>query len=464
MSDPTVPPNDPSTKAPAPVKGGVRWVVCALLFFSVAINYIDRLVIGILKGPLSEQLHWTDADYGHITAAFGFAYAFGYLFGGRLMDRWGVKKGLPIFVAVWSFAAMSHGLCGYLELDAEFRLRFPWFSWAEGGFMLATLVLPMTAAGFMFARILLGLSEGGNFPGAIKAVAEWFPVRERALATGIFNAGTNVGAVICPIAVPWIYSHLGWQATFYITGGLGFVWLAAWWYVYDNPEKHKHLSEAERVYILEGRPAVEEKVARVPWISLLGYRAVWAYVIAQILAGPAWMFYQFFIPDFLQKRFDLSLQAIGGWTGLFFLIAAVGGVGGGWLAGKLLSRGWSLNAARKVSLLICALCVVPVFLAPSAPTVFLTVLIAGIAGSAHQGFSANLYSLVADTMPRHTISSVVGMGGFAASFTGGLVNEMTGQILQATGSYVSIFALFSGTYLLAVLAIHLLIPRIGESK
>jgi ACS family hexuronate transporter-like MFS transporter len=210
--------------------------------------------------------------YGYIAAAFQFAYAFGYLFGGRLMDKWGVKKGLPIFVSVWSAAAMAHGLCTFLDKTAEFRVSLPWFSWAEGGFIIATLAMPMTAAGFMFARILLGLSEGGNFPGAIRAVAEWFPIKERALATGIFNAGTNVGAVICPVAVPWIFGHMGWEATFYITGGVGFLWLIGWLLVYDNPETHKRLSEGERAYIREGKPAVETVPPRVPWLSLLGYR------------------------------------------------------------------------------------------------------------------------------------------------------------------------------------------------
>lgn len=456
---------NPSTPAgPARPGGNFRWVVCALLFFSVAVNYIDRLVIGILKKPLSAQLNWSEVDYGHIAAAFSFAYAFGYLFGGRLMDRWGVKKGLPIFVFVWSLAATAHGLCGLIGIDEQFRMQYPWFSLAEGGFIMATLAMPMTAAGFMLARIALGLSEGGNFPGAIKAVAEWYPVKERAFATGLFNAGTNVGAILCPVAVPWLFSHLGWEATFYITGATGFLWVAAWWLIYDTPENHRHLSRAELHYIREGQPLVEEKAVKVPWISLLGYRAVWAYVLASIFAGPAWGFYQFFIPDFLDKAFHLDLQAIGWWTGAFFAIAAVGGVAGGWLAGRLMGRGWTVNAARKVSLLICAIAVVPVFLAPFAGSVWLAVLIVGVAGSAHQGWSANLFSVVSDTMPREAISSVVGLGGFMAYFTGGFVNEFTGQILQKTGSYLYVFAYFSGMYLLSLLLIQILVPRIGRVK
>ncbi len=444
--------------------GNFRWTICALLFFSVAVNYIDRLTIGILKGPLSEKLGWSELDYGYIAAAFSFAYAFGYLFGGRMMDRLGVKRGLPLFVIVWSAAAMAHGLCGLFGVQEQFRLQYPWFSWTEKSLIWMTLVMPLTAAGFTFARIVLGLSQGGNFPAAIKVVAEWFPVKERALATGWFNAGTNVGAVVCPLAVRWMFERWGWPATFYATGATGFVWVIAWWWVYEQPEKHKRLSPAELAYIKEGQPIVEGRPMKVPWLSLFRYRAVWAYVIAGILAAPAWGFYQFFLPDFLKKAFKLDLAATAWWTSAFYIIAAVGGVVGGWLAGRRLTRGWSLNAARKVSLLICALAVVPVFLAPYAGNAWLAVLIVGIAGSAHQGWSANLYSFVSDTMPKEAISSVVGLGGFVAYFTGGFVNGLTGYILEKTGSYVYVFAYFSGMYLLSLLAIQLLVRRIGKEE
>ena len=444
--------------------GNFRWLICGLLFFSVAVNYIDRLVIGILKKPLSAQLGWSDADYGHIAAAFSFAYAFGYLFGGRLIDRLGVKRGLTLFVFLWSLAAMAHGLCGMIGVNEQFRMQYPWFSFAEGGIIVMTLAMPMTAAGFMIARIALGLSEGGNFPAAIKVVAEWFPVKERALATGLFNAGTNVGAILCPIAVPWMYLHIGWESTFYVTGGTGFVWLIAWRLLYDEPDQHRRLSASELAYIRNGQPLVEDKPVKIPWLSLLKYRAVWAYVLASIFAGPAWGFYQFFLPDFLDKKFNLSLQATGWWTGAFFAIAAVGGVAGGWLASFLLGCGWSLNAARKVTLLVCALAVVPVFLAPFAGEIWLAVLIVGIAGSAHQGWSANLFSVVSDTMPKEAISSVIGLGGFVAYFTGGFVNEFTGLILQKTSSYVWVFGYFSGMYLLALAALQILVPKIADTR
>src|SRR5215210_4398644 len=444
--------------------GKIRWTICALLFFSVAVNYIDRLVIGILKKPISAELGWTDTDYGYIAAFFSFAYAFGYLIGGRAIDRLGVKKGLPIFVCLWSFAAIAHGLVSYIDKSAQFRMTYPWFRFSEMGIAWMTLAMPMTAAGFVLARVALGLTEGANFPAAIKTVAEWFPVKERAFATGWFNAGTNVGAVLCPIGVPWMYSHIGWASTFYVTGGTGLLWLVAWWFAYDEPENHRRLSREELTYIRSGQPPVDEVPVKVPWLSLFRYRAVWAYVLASILAGPAWGFYQFFVPDFLDKRFHLTLQQTGWWTGAFFGIAAVGGIAGGWLAGALLGRNWTLNAARKVSLLICALSVVPVFFAPFAPTVLLAVLIVGLAGAAHQGWSANLYSVVSDTMPKEAISSVIGLGGFLAYFTGGFVNGITGEILQKTGSYVTVFAYFSGTYLLSLLAVQLLIPKIRDTR
>lgn len=465
-----------SPTRPLPPGGHFRWAICGLLFFSVAVNYLDRLVLAILKKDLCRELGWSDSDYGWITAAFSFAYAFGYLFGGRLMDRWGVKKGLPIFVVCWSFAALAHGFCGLIDVHSQFSM--PWLKWGDGFFAVTTLSLPMTAAGFMLARIALGLTEGGNFPGAIKAVAEWYPVKERAFATGLFNAGTNVGAIVCPIAVPWLYRHLGWQSTFYITGASGFVWVSLWWWVYDTPEKHPRLSSAELAYIKAGQPKEpEQAVARMSWLSLLGYRPVWAYVLASIFAGPAWGFYQFFVPDFLGNRFNLGTQATGWWTGAFFALAAIGGVLGGWLAGKLMGRGWTVNAARKLSLLICALCVVPVFLAPFAGTVWLAVLIVGLAGSAHQGWSANLFSIVGDTMPKEAISSVVGLGGFVAYFTGGFVNGFTGEILQYTkahgisimglgdsSGYLLVFGYFAGMYLLSLAAIQVLVPRLGERK
>jgi len=459
---PTTVSSSSAPPTPALPGGNFRWVICGLLFFSVAVNYIDRNIIGILKMPLSKEFGWRETDYASVVAAFQFAYAFGYLFGGRLMDWIGVKRGLPWVVLLWSIAAAAHGLCSYIPVAATFTFTFPWFSWAAKALAWGTVVLPMTALGFMAARVTLGLAEGGNFPASIKTVAEWFPVKERALATGWFNAGTNVGAVLCPIGVPLLYAMWGWPATFYVTGALGFVWVAAWWWLYDTPENHRHLSPAERDYIQHDQPPTEEKKPSVPWLSLFRYRAVWAYVIAGILAGPVWTIYMFFLPDFLDKRYHIPLQQNGGWTAVFYVIAAFGGVAGGWLAGRLIERGWSINAARKISLLICAVAVVPVFLAPYAPNVWLTVIIVGIAGSAHQGWSANLYSFVSDTMPKQAVGAVVGLGGFVTYFTGGVVAKLIGHVLETTGSYITVFACASLMYLISLFALHLLVPRIGK--
>ena len=443
--------------------GKFRWVICGLLFALVALSYVDRLIIGILKKPIGAQLGWSDEDYGFIVAGFYFAYAFGYLFAGRAVDRLRVKRGLPLFVFIWTIAVAAHGLISFIGKDEVFRLQYPWFSLGEKGFQWLTLAMPMTAAGFVFARVVLGLAEGANFPSAIRIVAEWFPIKERAYATGWFNAGTNVGAILCPIAVPWIYARLGWPLTFYLTGAAGLCWLVGWWFLYDEPDKHHRLKPEELAYIRSGQPPTTKRDNKLPWFSLLRYRPVWAYLLASILAAPAWGFYQLFLPDFLDRRFHLSLRATGWWTSAFFTLAGLGGIAGGWLAGALLGRGLQLNAARKLSLLVCALAVVPVCLAPFAGSVLLAVLIVGLAGAAHQGWSANLYSVVSDTMPKETISSVIGLGGFVCYFTGGFVSALTGMLVQKTGSYVYVFAYFAGTYILSLACVQLLVPKIADA-
>ncbi len=443
-----------NTPRPTPAKvGSFRWSICGLLFFSVALNYIDRNIIGILKGPLSKELGWGETDYAHVASAFQFAYAFGYLFGGRLMDWIGVKRGLPLAVTVWSVAAAAHGLCSLLPSNRTVSISLEWLS-------LGVFAVPVTVFGFMSARVVLGLAEGGNFPGAIKTVSEWFPVKERALATGLFNAGTNVGAIVCPFAVPRMYAAWGWPVTFYATGALGVVWLVAWWLLYENPDEQPRLSAAERAYIRADQPQVVEAKEKIAWLSLLSYRATWAYIAMSILAGPVWTIYMFFLPDFLQKRYHLDLVAVGDWTAVFYFIASFGGIAGGWLAGYLLGRGWTVNRARKIAMLCCAVAVLPIYLAPHVPAIWLTVLIVGLAGSAHQGWSANQFSFASDTMPKHAVSSLVGLGGFIAYFTGGFMAEMIGLILKKTGSYASIFATASLMYLAALAVAHVLVPRI----
>jgi MFS transporter, ACS family, hexuronate transporter len=447
------------TPEPSRPVGRTRWVVCLLLFASVAINYIDRNALGLLKEPLSRSLGWSETDYAAIGTAFFWAYACGYLFGGRIIDRLGVKRGLPWFVGVWSIAAMAHGLVGLI--DPAWRIGWPATpEQADGG----GWSLPATVAGFMAARALLGVSEGGNFPGAIKAVAEWFPARERALATGLFNAGSNVGAVICPLLVAFLLTRYGWQVAFYVTGALGFLWLVAWKWVYDAPETHPGLSAEELAFITSDRPpAAPQPRETVTLLSLFRHRPVWAYLLASFFAGPIWGIYMLYFPDFMKKSFPtMSFLEISGWTSIFYLIGSFGGIAGGWLAGYLLGRGWSINRARKTTLAICAVCVVPIFLAPHMPTPWLAVLIVGIAGGAHQGWSANLFSVVSDTMPGPAISSTVGLGGFICFATAGLVPWPIAYVLEKTGSYSLIFAVASSLYLVSLLCIHLLVPVIGR--
>jgi ACS family hexuronate transporter-like MFS transporter len=411
--------------------GDFRWVICGLLFFSTMINYMDRQIIGILKPQLSHDLGWTDAGYADIVSAFQFAYAFGYLFGGRLMDRFGVRRGLPWAAFLWSVAAAAHGVV-------------------------------RTVFGFSVARLGLGLAEGGNFPAAIKTVREWFPARERALATGIFNSASNIGAIVCPLTVPLLAVKFGWPSAFFITGALGLAWIVAWALLYEAPETHPRLSPAERAYIREGRVEATGAEDSVPWLNLLRVRATWAYMIAGLLAGPVWWFYLFWLPDFLQKRYHLTLQATGFRVGVVYAMAIFGSIGGGWLAAKLMSRGWSLNAARKTSLLVCAVCVVPVFFAASVPNSWITVALVGLAAAAHQGWSANLYTFVSDTMPKRAVSSVVGLGGFISGIASMGNAQVVGYVVTKTGSYALIFAWASTMYLLSLLAIHILVPRLGE--
>lgn len=407
-----------------------RWTVCGLLFFSIVVTYFDRQIIGMLKPQLSAEFGWSESEYASIAAGFQFAYAFGYLFGGRLLDWLGVKLGLPLALTLWSLVTATHA-----------ALR--------------------SVTGFVAGQVALGLTQGGSFPGAVKTVAEWFPVRERALATGLFNLGSNAGAIVCPLVIPWIALRFGWQSAFLVGGCLGAIWLVAWVLLFDYPEKHPRVSDSERRYIRDGQPPAAP-AATVPWRELLRFRAVWAYLIAGILAGPVWGFYLFFLPDFLQKRFDLSLGQLGLPVAIFYAVAAFGGVAGGWLSSHLLARGWSLNAARKTALLVCALCVLPVFTAPFIHSLWIVVLIVGIAGSAHQGWSANLYTFVSDTMPKGAVSTVVGMGGFVSYFTGSVVAKIVGWTLEATGSYVPVFLGACTMYLLSFGAIQLLVPRIGQ--
>ncbi len=415
--------------APARI-GGYRWIICALLFFATTINYLDRQVLGILAAPLQKELDWSESDYGLITAAFTGAYAAGQLLVGRLMDGLGTRLGLSLVVFCWSLAAMGHSVA-------------------------------RSALGFGTARLALGLSEAGNFPAAIKTVAEWFPKTERALATGIFNSGSNVGAIVAPLIVPWIATRFGWQWAFLITGATGFVWLAAWLAIYRKPEEHPRLSRSELAHI---RSDPVEPMVAIPWSSLIRHRQTWAFAAGKFFTDPIWWFFLFWLPKFLEQEHGITLTGLTLPLVVIYLAADVGSIGGGWISSTLIHRGWSVNASRKTAMLVCALCVVPILLAARTSSLWVAVGLISLATAAHQGWSANLFTLVSDTFPRRAVASVVGIGGFAGSIAGMLIATATGYLLQWTGSYVPIFFVASSAYLIALAVIHALVPDLQPAR
>jgi ACS family hexuronate transporter-like MFS transporter len=402
-----------------------RWRICALLFFATTINYIDRQVIGLLKPLLMADLHWDEIDFSNVQAVFTAAYAIGYAGGGWFMDRAGVRFGYAAAVLAWSVAAMGH-------------------------------TLARTTMAFSMARFGLGLAEGGNFPAAIKTVSEWFPKKERALVTGIFNSGSNVAVMLTPLFVPPIAAKWGWPYAFLVTGALGLVWIVAWAVMYRNPQEHPRVSAAELALIQNDPP---DPAVKISWLELLRHRQTWVFTTGMVLVSPVWWFYLFWVPGLLHDKYGLDLKDFGKPLVVIYFIASFGSVGGGWLSSWLLKRGWSLNAARKTALLVCALCVVPVFAAGFVTNVWTVTILIGIAAAAHQGFSANLYTLVSDTAPRFAVSSIVGIGGAASAVAGMFAAKITGYILEWTHSYVYLFAGASVAYLVAVLVMHLINPR-----
>jgi len=404
-----------------------RWTICALLFAATTINYVDRQVIGILAPTLQRELGWTEVQYGQIVSWFSLAYGIGFLGVGRLMDRIGVRRGFAFSIVAWSLAAIGHAFA-------------------------------RTVAGFSAARALLGLGESGNFPGAIKTVAEWFPRQERALATGIFNAGSNVGAVLAPLIVPWITIRWGWEWAFIATGTFGFVWLIFWLVLYRAPEEHPRVSRAELLHI---RSDPAESVEQIPWRRLLGYRQTWAFAAGKAMTDPIWLFYLFWLPKFLDAGWGIELSHLALPLIVIYVLADVGSVAGGWFSGALIARGWSVNRGRKAALLVAALCIVPTMFAAHAQSVWVAVAIVSVAAAAHQWWSCNLFTLTSDLFPRQAVASVVGIGGFVGAMSAVLFQRATGRILEATGSnYSVIFAICGVAYLAAWVVIHLLVPRL----
>jgi MFS transporter, ACS family, hexuronate transporter len=410
--------------------GSFRWVICGLLFLGVTKNYMDRQVLGVLKGPLQHELGWNDVDYGNLVFAFQTAYALGMIFIGRLIDRLGTRIGYAVAMVFWSLASMAHA--------------------AANSFLT-----------FAAARAALGFGEAGVFPASIKSVAEWFPKKERALATGIFNAGTNIGAIITPLMVPWIAVHLGWRWAFLFTGALGFVWLAFWLVFYRRPEEHPRCTASEREYI-HSDPAAPS--GKIPWARLLRYRQTWAFAAGKFMVDPIWWFYLFWIPDYLQREHGLRLTQIGLPILTIYVISDVGSVAGGWLSSGLIRRGLSVNAGRKWAMLLCAVCVVPIAVVYRVSGLWPTTLLIGLAAAAHQGFSANLFTLTSDLFPSRAVGSVVGIGGMAGAVGGMLIAQIVGHVLQWTNSYMIPFFIAASAYLLSLGIIHLLSPTLEPAE
>ena len=422
------PSSDPQT--PKKSIGHYRWTICALLFFATTLNYIDRQVLGLLAPLLQTNIGWNEIQYGYIVTAFQVAYAIGLLFMGQFIDRVGTRIGYSVAIGIWSLSAMAHSLVH-------------------------------TPLGFGIARFALGFGESGNFPAAIKTIAEWFPKKERALATGIFNSGTNIGATIAPLAVPWIAIHLGWRFAFLFTGLFSSIWIVCWLMVYRKPSEHPKLSPEEFEYIHSGPP---EATAKIAWSHLLGYRQTWALILGKFLTDPIWWFFLFWLPKFFSSNHHLSLTGLGLPLVLNYNAATIGSIGGGWLAAKFLKLGWTLNRARKTAMLICALAVVPIVTAANVQNLWGAVALISLATAAHQGWSANLFTLASDMFPKRAIGSVVGIGGFGGAIGGAFIATFAGFLLQLTHSYVPLFVIAGSAYLVALLVIQLLVPHLQPAR
>lgn len=403
-----------------------RWVVVGLLFAATAINYVDRQMIGVLKPTLSAEMAWSETDYANIVFWFQAAYAVGYLGFGRIVDLVGARFGYAIAVVIWTIAHMAHG-----------------------GVHSVTQ--------FAMARFGLGVGESGNFPAGIKAVTEWFPQKERAFAIGLFNAGANIGAIVTPLLVPWLTVAYGWRVAFYATGIFGVLWLIAWLVFYRRPEEHKKISAEELAYIRQD-PA--DPVQPIGWGRLITVRETWAYAIGKFCIDPIWWFFLFWLPGYLGTRYGLDLLSFGPPLVAIYLLSDLGSVAGGWMSGRLMKAGKSVNAARKLTMLLCACAVLPVFFAQSIDNLWVAVLIIGIATAAHQAFSANLYTLPSDLFPRGAVGSVVGIGGTVGAIGGMAMAKYAGYVLDSIGSYTPLFAVAASAYFVALAAVHLLSPRL----
>jgi ACS family hexuronate transporter-like MFS transporter len=419
----------PATGSLANTLGRYRWVICSLLFLATTINYIDRQVLSLIKGTLDVELGWTNTQFGYTNAAFQLAYAFSLFIFGWFIDRKGVKIGYAVSIAAWSLAAAGHALVGSLT-------------------------------GFISARIALGLGEGGNFPSSIKAVAHWFPKRERAFATALFNSGANVGAIVAPAIVPVIAAAFGWRAAFIVMGAVGFLWLLLWFPLYDDPERSKRLSAGELAHIRSDSAAGAAEEGKLGWGTILGYRQAWSFIVAKLLTDPVWWFFLTWLPDLFKKKWGLDIKK--SWVHLvtIYAIITVLSIVGGWLTGYLARRGWSTTRARKTGMFVFACCVLPIFFVTRLDP-WPAVLLIGIAGAAHQAWSANLFTTTSDMFPKRAVASVVGVGGMAGSAGGFAFPIFAGALLDKLGAsgYAILFAICGSAYLVAFVLNHLLAPK-----
>ncbi len=410
-----------------------RWYICGLLLFATTVNYMDRMVLSILKPTIGRDLHWTDEQYGWINSVFQFGYAIMMPLAGRLIDWLGLRAGYAASTFIWSVSSMSHALA-------------------------------KTVTQFAFARLGLGLGEAANFPACIKAVADWFPRRERALATGIFNGGSNLGAVIAPLSVPLVTAKWGWHAAFLFTGSLSFSWVILWLLIYREPEQHPRLSPEELAFIRSDQEGTSTDT--VPYRRLIGERPAWAFLAGKFLTDPVWWFYLFWLPDFLHRKYGVDLLHLGAPLVTVYAASAIGSVGGGWLSSFMLARGYTVTAARKTAMLVCALCVSAVIFVPAAAgNLWLTVGLISVAAASHQGWSANLFTIASDCFPRVAVGTVVGLGGLGGAIGGMLVQPAIGKWLDFSGgSYAPLFLVAGSIYLVALLVIHLLLPRFEKVR
>ena len=414
-----------------------RWLVCFLLFLATTVNYIDRQILSLLKPILDEELKWTNTQFGEVNAAFQGAYAIGLLCFGYLVDRFGTKIGYAVSIAAWSLAAMGHAFVG-------------------------------SVSGFINARVALGLGEGGNFPSAIKAVALWFPRKERAFATALFNSGTNVGAIVAPAIIPAIAATWGWRSAFVAAGLVGLLWLALWIPLYEVPERARRLSKAELDFIQSDQEV--EQTTKMSWGSLLKYRQTWAFVAAKFLTDPVWWFFLIWLPDFFKKTRGLDIKHSWVHLVLIYSIVTVLSIAGGWLPGYLVRRGYTQSRARKTGMVVYATLVLPI-LAVTQVGDWSAVLLIGLAGAAHQAWSANLFTSVSDVFPKRAVASIVGIGGMAGSFGGILFPLFSGALLDrftasgnVTAGYAVLFGICGSAYLIAFVVNHLLAPRFEPLK